>query len=535
MNKIIFISIYSLLLLSCTDGRMMRVYMEKTDSLNRNYVSLADDSVMPVVTAWMDRYGTPNERMRAHYLQAAVFRDRGQAPEALTALHTAAQCADTTASDCDYHTLSRVHAQMADLLVDEYLPKEALQEGLSCQYYAKIANDTLLWLVAKERSGMAFFLMGDTSSAISVVKDAYMLYKSYNYREAAQNCLETLLYYLVESENPTQASYYICQFENDPELFDAESFVQQHPTYLYIKGLYYSSVGKVDSALVSFYRLKDLNRSSSYEEMVYKGLYRAYRIKGNTDSVAKYASLCYEVSDLNFENSAKDDFRRMQAHYDYSRHRNMALQKAKEVSVLKLQIVVGIAFVVVLIVLMSCYAYVQIRKKKRQIEELTQRYQLQIKQIEESKKTIKDVGLDNFVSKLQKRVDDNLQGLCELLGIEYSASPVEMCDNEVYARFLDSATHPHIKINKSDWKRLTNLFNERIPNFRKSLTHGRPIHEKDLRLCMLLRMNFSVSEICVLLDTYSQYVSVRRSQLLKKYYNIEGKAEDFDKIVQMIN
>jgi hypothetical protein len=61
----------------------MLQFMNEVDSLNRNYASLAGDSLMPIVVKWMDRHGSANERMRAHYLQAAVYRDRGQAPEAL--------------------------------------------------------------------------------------------------------------------------------------------------------------------------------------------------------------------------------------------------------------------------------------------------------------------------------------------------------------------------------------------------------------------------------------------------------------------
>jgi hypothetical protein len=40
----------------------------------------------------------------------------GEAPQALDEYHTAAECADTTAADCDYLLLYKVLGQMGTLL-----------------------------------------------------------------------------------------------------------------------------------------------------------------------------------------------------------------------------------------------------------------------------------------------------------------------------------------------------------------------------------------------------------------------------------
>ena len=61
--------------------------------------------------------------MEAYYLLGCVYRDLGEAPNALSVFHDAVDFADTTDIDCDYALLSRVHAQMADLL-------EKIQFGL---------------------------------------------------------------------------------------------------------------------------------------------------------------------------------------------------------------------------------------------------------------------------------------------------------------------------------------------------------------------------------------------------------------------
>jgi tetratricopeptide (TPR) repeat protein len=523
------------LFLSCSDGDRMRGLMEHVDSLNQCYASLADDSVMPSVVSWMDRHGTANERMRAHYLLAAVYRDRGEAPESLGELQTAAQCADTAATDCDYHTLSRVHGQMADILLNDYLPLEALQEGVLCQTNAQKANDTLMWIVAKERSGLAYFMSGDTCSAIAAASEAYELYREHKYTDEAYYCLESLLLYLIESGNIEKTKFYISMFEQKSGLYDTTAFLTKHPTYLYIKGRYLSSTGMVDSALFSFNKLKTLTVAPDYAEMAYKGLYHTYRKIGKNDSVAKYASLCYEVSDLNFQQSSKDDCRRMQAHYDYSRHQAMAFQKAKEASILRQRMTAVFSCSVILVLSAIFLAFFAIKKKRLQVEKLTEEYQLRIRQIQDAKAEIEKATFNDYMERQRAELDDGQQKLHDLLGISYVTTPVDVCSNEVYSCFMEAATHPRVKVTQTDWKRLHNLFAEKIPNFRNQLTHGKAISESDMRLCMLIRMHFTVSEICVLLDTYSQYVSNRRCQLLKKFYQIKGKAEDFDRIVSMIN
>jgi len=48
-------------------------------------------------------------------------------------------------------------------------------------------------------------------------------------------------------------------------------------------------------------------------------------------------------------------------------------------------------------------------------------------------------------------------------------------------------------------------------------------------------MEFKVSIICKILGLSTQYVSTRRRRLLKKLFKIDGKPEDFDNIVLLIN
>ena len=62
-----------------------------------------------------DDCGTPNEQMLAYYLLGRTYADAGEAPRAIEAYNTAADRADTIATDCDYRQLCFVYTQMTGL------------------------------------------------------------------------------------------------------------------------------------------------------------------------------------------------------------------------------------------------------------------------------------------------------------------------------------------------------------------------------------------------------------------------------------
>jgi len=115
-----------------------------------------------------DRHGTPNEQMLAYYLLGCVYRDLGEAPQALAAYHDAVECADTTAANCDYTLLSRVYAQSAALLRSIQLPYETIEEANKGAVMGHRAGDSLIILDCQLLKADAYYLLENTDSVISV-------------------------------------------------------------------------------------------------------------------------------------------------------------------------------------------------------------------------------------------------------------------------------------------------------------------------------------------------------------------------------
>ena len=86
------------------------------------------------------QHGSHNEQLRTHYDIGLAHADSGELPDALEAFHAAAACADTTANDCDYHTLSLVHCQMAEIFHRHYQPQTAIAELKEAQRLLMLAT-----------------------------------------------------------------------------------------------------------------------------------------------------------------------------------------------------------------------------------------------------------------------------------------------------------------------------------------------------------------------------------------------------------
>ena len=108
----------------------------------------------------------------------------------------------------------------------------------------------------------------------------------------------------------------------------------------------------------------------------------------------------------------------------------------------------------------------------------------------------------------------------------------KMTETEAYLRFKDLSKHPQKSITKEDWTSLEAMVDEYLPDFRKKVDPSRNMKDADYRICMLIRLHFSPSEIAVFLDITLQNLYSRRKQLLSNVFHVIGKPQEFDQLLQ---
>ena len=201
-----------LLVLTCctteADRNRMRAGLDSINVRNRNGQPFTVSDVQPYVE-FFDEHGTPNDRLLAHYLLGLAYYDHGEAPMALQCYQDAADCADTTAADCDYAQLARVYGQMANVFYYQGLYQEQLQKTIISVKYAWKGRDTLLALNNYEQIIHAYRMLGQFDSVIYVCQQVSTLYRKYGYKSSASRALVSGMRTLISNKEFIKVKNYI--------------------------------------------------------------------------------------------------------------------------------------------------------------------------------------------------------------------------------------------------------------------------------------------------------------------------------------
>ena len=231
------------------DGSQMRAQLEELERQNRADSVMTNDSLAELLVKYFDRHGTPNERMRAHYILGRTYADMGEAPAALEAYLDAADCADTTTLDCDWAKLSRVYGQMSEIFYLQGL----IEDNIYCLDKAILfgwkAGDTIQALNEQMYKVNSLLKNHQDDEALSLFDSIFPDCMCYGGKQfAARYCLlpiEVLL-----NRNDLKAAHrYLQLFESHSGYFDDSGNIESgRETYYYYRGDYYRRLCQADSA-----------------------------------------------------------------------------------------------------------------------------------------------------------------------------------------------------------------------------------------------------------------------------------------------
>ena len=84
----LLIILFCIAVWACNDHQQMLSQLEELEQRNLDDSLMTNDSLALSLCDYFDNHGTSNERMRAHYMLARTYTDRGEAPQALEEFHT---------------------------------------------------------------------------------------------------------------------------------------------------------------------------------------------------------------------------------------------------------------------------------------------------------------------------------------------------------------------------------------------------------------------------------------------------------------
>lgn len=462
-------------MMGCTGDRVqMLQQLETLEQQNSSGEKVLNDTLAESLADYFDSHGDAGEQMRAKYILGCTWCNLNELPRALMTFYEAADFADTTQADCNYRLLSQIHGQCAMIYHTQVQPRSELAELRLAEHYAWKDKDTLQAIRRYSQQSGAYDFLKMPDSVIFVKERAARLFREIGKPDRAARTLGgSTITSLLKKGQTSKALEYSRIYEQESGLFDADGNIAKgFEIYYYIKGECYLATRQPDSA--EYWFRKELREGQDIRNQIAgcKGLQEVFEQKRNSDSIAKYATLAYELNDSAYSLSEMENIQKFQASYNYNHQRFLASQKASEAKIAWLTVVI-----VVLISGILLWRFFS-------------RYRL-----------FKRAALEDRLKNAP--ITQKLRSMAKSNPPQYP-------------------TH-------DDWKQLRTLVKHEIPTFHDIMNpDDAPLSEMEYDICLLTRLHIPPIEIARLKKCVPSYVSNIRRNLLKKVFGIDGNADQFD-------
>ena len=532
------LTIIAFVIASCTDGEQMRQRLADVQACNQAD-TVFSSRWLPTVDSlvdYFDSHGTPNERLMAHYLQGRVYHDMGEAPQAIDCYQQAVEQVDTAAEDCDFRTLMSVYGQMSHLFHAQFLPDDEISAIKSVAEIAHKRNDAFMEAIAVGRLSGPYFLKNDTDSVLIVENQARELFLQQGHKENAALAISASIHIALNRHCIPKAEELLAIYRNESGLFDNNGESVMGGVYYVEKGIYMNLVEELDSAQHYFHKAINYGQY----EGGYKGLLSVYEKLKIPDSIAKYARLFANANDSSFLHVNQESVHRISSLYNFTRQQRIAEAKSLEASRNRQYLAISLFLGVFISILACFYIFWQRHRKKTEMRHIELEFQHQINMLEQAKYDLEKLKQKEYDALLTQKQEEINEWQQEVEKMRQQTNPQCILDSkivetDIYQRLQFVVAHPAEKMKKTDWTRLNEMINELLPHFVHRINALYHVSEEDYRICMLIRLNFSLSEICILTGLTPKLLYKRRKFMSKKFFSSDEKPELFDKRIKNIS
>lgn len=518
-----------------TKAQRMRYDLLYHKAMNKAYIDFTSDSTMLAVVDYYEHHGTANDKMLAYYILGCVYRDMHETPMALEYYNKATEQADTAAQDCDYATLCRVYSQMGVLFSKQYLPYQELFSFEKATHYAYKAHDTLNAIRYYYNKTGAYTYLDNEDSAIIVNTRAAELFRKHGYDRDADIAFGCNYVYYLKRNNIDKAkkafeAYNRVNFAGNQNYEDSYAFL------LYEKGLFFLQTKQLDSAYCKLNESLKFSKSFSNKAITTKTLAQYYLKRNNPILAAMYAMKSTEYNDSDLVRVRKTQLHQLQAMYDYSRNKRLAMV-AEQKSEKRIMVIYVVILCSIILFCLSIFIYkLQMNKKNHRISLIQQLYNDSLLKLQSNQRELQRVKDLNELEVIQQKEEIimNLKNTIKDIREKFSGSLLTDTDiilqnSAIFRKIQFIILHPKEKLSNEDWIELSDLIEQLIPSFPQMLKNR--LTEKEYHICLLIRLHISPSSISNLVGLSNSGVSLSRKRMLEKVCGKDGTAKDFDKFI----
>lgn len=490
---------------------------------DKAYKTPTSDIMIKKLVNYFENNGTVADKQEVHHYAGSTYRDLQDTPRALEHFFKSLEYAQSTPRECDSVMLCNTYSNINYLEYKVQNYNEALK---AAQKELELSDKT------KTDATIPFFHVGSAYKALEKNNEAEAAFDSVFSRlnrpdseQTHQNLFVLLLDNYTVLNKTSKAKDCIQLIEENP--------LEGKPTYSCIAfGIYYKSIGKVDSAAVYFNRVLEEGDDVYLKYDAAKLMFKMYNDVGDIRMAEQYAADFMLLSDsLDFGNRqelAATVNNAYQYHLDQKKEQDLKEEKEryKSISV--------IAFLVALLI--SSIGYIlNFKRKQRHLKEvaalstelqrlsdadkeLRENIKRKEKVLEESRESLKKSSreLDEVKQKLQlvnqelSENNDVLRKTEEMLEEkkEQNKTFIKLLHQSEFEgkaedviRAVREASKGKKEMSLAEWKQLYNAVDELYPTFHEDiLKQHKRVSEKEMRVLYLIRIGLSKQQIINMTD-----------------------------------
>lgn len=503
---------------------------------DKAYITHTSDSLIKTVVKYYEERKDRERLPETYYYAGRVYRDLGDAPQALEYLQKAIE----STKDCtDYRLISRIYSQTGTLYLYQDTYDQALEVFRKAYQYCLSDKDSIGMVYSLRDIGRTFTTLNCADSALYYYKGAL------NYAEQIHNN------HLVGVVQAELSGLYI-QLEMYPEAFTAiqcsNKYIKGHniaPFYAILADYYYYT-NQLDSA--TFYYTQTASFDDLYQKQgSYKGLGNIARKKGQYKEAMEYFDKYLICTDSIKDITNTETIRKMQSLYNYQLKEKENSKLQRQAANYKLWNILLIFSLLSLVFLFI--AYHQFRKKKEQQQLVKQERIKQIQKeryaqsntyLEKNKEQIKEVELSLHKAEIEKdQLRQDLlkaqKSLIEKTNEQITAtqrvqkqSELALKHSDIYKKFHFAVQGSDEKIGNDDWKELMCAVDEAYNQFTTRLLELYPMKTIEIQVCVLIKIGLSPAQIAFITIRSRQAISSIRKRLYSKVMGKDGTPEQWD-------
>lgn len=474
------------------DDNLHYYYLLTLKAADKSYVTHTSDSLARRIVSYYEDGGDERLLPEVYYYAGRVHRDIGDAPQALDYFQKALDLMENDTTNLKLKSV--IYSQMGYTAYLCNLYDKALEMHRACYDCAVLSKDTV---------GMIYGLM-DMATCQEMrhhLDSAEVLY----------NCAMRLA--LINNNKELEASIHtqisvmlLSQGKNDEALNNIRKSLEyddpenRSATFSVARNIY-DELGKEDSAFL--YSMEALKSGTIYARQKSYGWLSAYYNKHKNPRLSLlYGNLYKKTTDSIFDHTATEAVARMNSLYNYQlrEKENIRLEKENDT---RQRLIIILSTVVIISVITLIYIVLYIREKHRKLSYKLQKYE-QIFRSYEEKPQIEKEEVTNKIEKLDIiiRLRRKLNSHAEV-----------------------------VKLSEDDWNELSNAVNTMHTSFDEKLQDLCKMSEQDYRVCLLLKIGISPTDISKLIFKSKTGVSSIRRKLYERAFGKNGEAGEWDKII----